>query len=148
MIQGPKAAQPSAARLADADLFAVVECEAKWVAEGGKRPLRGVGLGSFKRKIMCLPWGRGLAFACTRAFPHDLYFSGPHADPHFGGIGCSMIVDRSRRSTRIGGKRSAVPGVVAEDAVGLSDDVPAFDIMKVSSVGFARLDVLRIELCS
>ena len=91
MIQGPKAgASLTAARLADADLFAVIECEAKWVAKGGKRPLRGVGLGSFQGEIMCLPWGRGFALACTRTFPNNLYFAGPYADPHLGGVGCGI----------------------------------------------------------
>ena len=45
-------------------------------------------------------------------------------------------------------ERPPVPGVIAEDAVGLGDDVPPLDIVKVGSVGFARLDVLRLELRS
>ena len=45
------------AHLADAGLLAVVEGEAKGVAEGGKRPLGGIGLGTFKRELMCLPRG-------------------------------------------------------------------------------------------
>ena len=46
--------------LAHACLLAVVKSKPEGVAKGGKRPLGGVGLGTFERKLMCLPRGRGL----------------------------------------------------------------------------------------
>ena len=47
-------------RLAHADLLSVIERKPEWVAKGGKRPLGGIGLGTFERKLVSLPRGRGL----------------------------------------------------------------------------------------
>ena len=133
MIQGPRAgATPPPRDLRTPDLFAVVKCETKWVAKRGKRPLRRVGLGSFKGEIMCLARGRGLALARTRAFPNNLYVAGPHADPHLGGIGCGIELTTRAAPHAVAGKRPPIPGVIAEDAVGLSDDVPTLNVMKIS----------------
>ena len=64
-IQGPKAGEDLSVRsLADADLFTVIEGEPEWIAKSSKRPLGGIGLGTFERKLVSLPRGRGLAFAC------------------------------------------------------------------------------------
>ena len=51
-----------ASRLAHAELLAVIKSKTEGVAKGGERPLGGVGLGAFKRKLVSLPRGRGLAF--------------------------------------------------------------------------------------
>ena len=53
-----------ASSFAHANLLAVIKGKTKGVAEGGKRPLGGIGLGTFKRKLVSLPRGRGLAFPC------------------------------------------------------------------------------------
>ena len=45
-------------------------------------------------------------------------------------------------------KRPSIPGVVAEDAVCFGDDVPPLYIVKIGSIGVARLDVLPVELRS
>jgi hypothetical protein len=47
----------------------------------------------------------------------------------------------------VAGKSPSIPGVVAEDAVCFSNDVPPLHVVKISSISFARLDVLRLELC-
>ena len=59
-----------------------------------------------------------------------------------------MIGARGPAPHAVAGKRPPIPGVIAEDAVGLGDDVPPLDIVKIGSVGVARLDVLSIELRS
>ena len=49
-----------AARLSHASLLSVIKSKPEGIAKGGKRPLGGVGLGAFKRKLVGLPRGRGL----------------------------------------------------------------------------------------
>ena len=44
-----------ASRLAHANLLAVIKGKTEGIAEGGKRPLGGIGLGAFKRKLMACP---------------------------------------------------------------------------------------------
>ena len=46
--------------LADAKLLSVIKGKPEGIAEGGKRPLGGIGLGTFERKLVSLPRGRGL----------------------------------------------------------------------------------------
>src|SRR4029079_16645794 len=103
---------------------------------------------AFEGEIMSLPWGRGLALACTRTFPNDLYFAGPYADPYLGGVGCRIKLTARPAPHALRCERPAVPGIMAEDAVGLGDDVPPLNVVKVSSVGVARLDVLCLKLRS
>ena len=44
------------------------------------------------------------------------------------------------------GKGPPIPGVIAKDTIGFGDDVPPLNIVKIGSVGVARLDVLPLEL--
>jgi hypothetical protein len=41
----------------------------------------------------------------------------------------------------------SVPGIEAEDAVGLCDGVPALDVAESGTVGDARLHMLGIKFC-
>ena len=59
-----------------------------------------------------------------------------------------MIGARLSTPHAAAGKRPPIPGVVTEDAVRLGDNVPSLHIVKIGSVGVARLDVLPIELRS
>ena len=59
-----------------------------------------------------------------------------------------MIGARGSAPHAVAGKGSSIPGVIAEDAVSLGDDMPPLNVMEIGSVGVARLDVLGLELCS
>ena len=56
------AAKYSRLGFAHAKLLAVIKRETEGVTKGGERPLRGIGLGTFERKLVSLPRGKGLAF--------------------------------------------------------------------------------------
>src|SRR6516225_6909518 len=88
------------------------------------------------------------AFTRARAFPHNSNVSRPYGDPHFCGICSRMMLPVFGARHAVGRYCPAVPSVVSEDAVGLADHVPAFDVMEVCSIGFAGFYVPSVEFCS
>jgi hypothetical protein len=97
---------------------------------------------------MRLSRGRSLGLAAARALAYNGDIAGAHADPYFGGIGCFMIGARDSAPHAAACERLPVPGIVAKDAVGLGDDVPTFDIVEISTIGLADLDMPQLKFCS
>ena len=52
----------SRSRFAYAKLLTIIKGKPERIAKGGERPLGGIGLGTFERKLVSLPRGRGFAF--------------------------------------------------------------------------------------
>ena len=58
------------------------------------------------------------------------------------------MVDARCSAPHATGRHSApVPGVKAKDAIGLGDDLPTFNVVEVSTIGFADLDMLGLKFC-
>src|SRR5262249_13359756 len=134
--------------LAYSELLAIVEGEPKGVAECGERPLGSVRLRALKGDFVRLTGGEAAAFARTRAFPYNSNVSCSARNPHFRRINSKMVLDISRAGNAFGCHRPAIPGVITEDAVGLTDYVPAFYVMQVRSISLPGSYVPRVELCS
>jgi len=74
-------------------------------------------------------------------------FARSHAHADLGGVSRNNVIRAGLSAPHATtGKRPPVPGVIAEDAVGFSDDVPSLDVVKISAIRFARLDVLCLKL--
>src|SRR5262249_25970434 len=95
---------------------------------------------------MRLSWGQGPGFAAARALAYNSNVAGAHADPHFGGIGRFMVGASGSVPHAAACERAPVPGVIAKDAVGLGDDMPALDIVEVGTTRSASFDMLRLKL--
>ncbi len=60
---------------------AIVECEPKRIAEGGKRSFGSIGLGSLQGEVMRLSWCKAPGFATAAALAHDGASAGSHGNP-------------------------------------------------------------------
>src|SRR5262245_12451464 len=95
---------------------------------------------------MRLSRGRSLSFAAAGALAYNSNFACAHADPHFGGVGRFMVgAQRGSVPHAAACERSPVPRVIAKDAVGLGNHVPTFDIVEVSTISLAALDMPRLK---
>ncbi len=95
---------------------------------------------------MGLSWRGSLGVTTATAFPGDRYRAGPDRNADLGGIGGGVVVVRRARPNTARGQCVSVPGVIAKDAVGLGDDMPAFDIGEGGILHPPRPDVFGIEL--
>ncbi len=81
---------PSPAR--DVLLLLVVERQAEGIAEGGERPLHGIGLGLLDRTLVRFSRGGPTAMASATDLSADLRISRSHPDPHPGDIVTGVLV--------------------------------------------------------
>ena len=86
------------------------------------------------------------ADAGADALAHDRGATGPDRHPHLGGIEAGGLAALQLGPQAARRQRGAVPAVVAEDPVGLGDDVPALDIGDRRAVAGPGLDMAIAEL--
>ena len=118
-----------------------VEREPEGLAEGGQRPLGGVGLGRLEGAVMNLARRATMSLAGAVAVADDGAAGRAHGDPHPGGVDRGKAAARLAAEQALGLDGLAVPAVEAEDAVGLGQHIPALDIGEFLAVPDPGFDV-------
>src|SRR6476660_8011006 len=88
------------------------------------------------------------AEAGAHCLAHDDFAAGPHGDADLGGVESRHLASLPFGPHASGRKGPTVPAVVAENPVGLGDDVPTLEIAECRALVRSRLDVLVFELGS
>src|SRR3974377_529705 len=126
---------------------APIELKTKGLAEGGQRPLGGIGLRGLKGNVMHLARECASAFPAAMTLANDACPIGLYRQPHPGDIDGKedAFVLSGERTARFNGLSR--PAIKAKDAVGLRDGIPALKITELPSImGLSCADMPVIGL--
>src|SRR6516164_1617188 len=113
---------------------APIELKPKGLAEGGQRPLGGIGLGGFEGYVMHFTRRHPSAFPGAMTLADDRGALRRNRQPHPGDI------DGKEGAFVLSGEHTAGfnglsrPAIKAKDAVGLGDGVPALEITELPPI--------------
>src|SRR5262249_51439211 len=116
-----------------------------WFDKGGNASFGRVGFGGLQGDVVNFPWRRTATFSGTVSFSNDGCTAGLDRDPHFSDI------DGDKGAAIFSGQHAArfhrlsVPAIKPEDAVGLRDREPTFDIGEFPAINLAHADLPAIQ---